>query len=304
MPSLANAQAKPKRDTSKDKSVLAAKKQKEGTERKEVASVERKSNLRKAVVGKRKASYKRKHNVARSYSASYLTVNRQSVSLSSTLSQNGGKMTFDVNTDGKEWTVIGLPHWCKMTRYSNYFLLEYEENIFHDERKDWFFVKCDSKEVCVNLFQPATPYEFAANIGNAYLKHNVYSSSLSCLCLEIHANITIAGAAGEKCSVDAFVVDGKGHSVSAKSDYPSYRLSNSNPSICSSAKIIPSTNKPQSYDVVWFIPNNALDLQKKKNELYCKVMLWHQKKGYLSDSFRLVYFKAKSQKGIVTTESY
>ena len=101
MPSLVYAQAKPKRDTSKDKSVILLKKQKEETGRK-VIPVERKANYRKVLVAKqskRKASNKRRHTAARKYSASYLTVNRQSLSLSSILAQNGGRLTFDVNTE-------------------------------------------------------------------------------------------------------------------------------------------------------------------------------------------------------------
>lgn len=306
MPCLAYAQAKPKRDTSKDRSAIVVKKQKEETGRK-VASVESKSNSRKVLVakqGKRKASNKRRNTVARKHSASYLTVNKQSFSLSRTLSQNGGKVSFDVGTDGTEWTITGLPSWCKVTKYSNQFLLEYEENFSHDERKDWFFVQCDSKEICVNLSQPAAPYEFAANIEKAYLRHNVYSSSLGCLCMEIHATVTITGAAGEPCSVDAYIIDKKGQYVTAKTYYSSYMLSSSNPIICSSAKVTPSTNKTQSYDVVWLLPNNALDLRKKKNELYCKVMFWRYGKGYLTDVTYLIYFKAKSKHGTITTEGY
>lgn len=60
------------------------------------------------------------------------------------------------------------------------------------------------------------PYEFAANIYVAYIKHNVYSSSLGCLCMEIHATVTITGAVGEPCSVDAYIVDKKGLYVTAK----------------------------------------------------------------------------------------
>lgn len=217
MPSLVYAQAKPKRDTSKDKSVILLKKQKEETGRK-VIPVERKANYRKVLVAKqskRKASNKRRHTAARKYSASYLTVNRQSLSLSSILAQNGGRLTFDVNTDGKKWVIISLPSWCKVIKYSNCFMLEYGENSSRDERKDWFVVKCDSKEVRVNLSQPAMPYEFAANIYVAYIKHNVYSSSLGCLCMEIHATVTITGAVGEPCSVDAYIVDKKGLYVTA-----------------------------------------------------------------------------------------
>ena len=51
MPSLVYAQAKPKRDTSKDKSVILLKKQKEETGRK-VIPVERNANYRKVHVAK------------------------------------------------------------------------------------------------------------------------------------------------------------------------------------------------------------------------------------------------------------
>lgn len=294
-----NAQSKPKRDTSKDRSAVVAKKQKEN-------STLVKSKTMPIIVAKQtkqKVSRRRKHVNTRITSASYLTVN-QSVLLSKVLKAEGGNIAFDVSTDGKEYTIVSLPSWCKVSKYSNCFLLEYAANPSNNERRDWFVVKSDSKEVRVNLTQPAKPCEFMAYISSAYLKHNVYSSAMGCLCLEIHATVTIAGAAGENCSVDAYFLDKQKRYVKASLGYSSYALSSSNPIICVSAKVTPSANTSRSYDVVWYLPNNALDLQKKKNELCCEVMFWRFGNGYVSNITYPIYFKAKSKRGVVTTESY
>lgn len=298
MPCLANAQSKPKRDTSKDRSVVVAKKQKKKVEK---ATSNRPLVAKKS---KRKASNSRKYRTITKCSASYLTVNQNSTQFTETLLSSGGRLTFDVQTDGKEWNVWGVPSWCTMTKSSNGFILEYDENISHGERKAWLVVKCDSKEVLVNISQLVAPEEFAANIDNLYLKHNVYSSSSGCLCLEIHAIVTITGAAGERCSIDAYITDEKGNYINAKSSYPLYMLSSSYPVVCTSAKISPMTNKTQSYDVVCYLPNNALDLRKKKNKLYCKVTFWCSGKGYLTDLSHNLYISTKSKHGVVTTKDY
>ncbi len=315
-----NAQSKPKRDTSKDRSAVVAKKQKEnvapGTTKPQpsVAAKTQKENtvhgtsksqsVLVAKHGKQNKYKRRKRNKVRKTSASYLTVNRETASLTSTLSIEGGKLFFDVSTDGKGWAILSLPSWCKVTKFSNYFLLEYAANPTNNERRDWFVVKCDSKEVRVNITQPATPCEFMAKVTYAYLRHNVFSSVMGCYCLEIHATVTIAGGLGENCSVDAYFLDKDRRYVVAKSGYSSYALSTSNPIVCVSTKITPSTNNSQSYDVVYYLPNNALDLKKKKNKLCCEVSFWQYGKGYVPGASYPVYFKAKSKNGIVMTESY
>ncbi len=312
MPCLANAQSKPKRDTSKDRSVVVAKKQKKKVEkatsnRPLVAKKSKRnaSNSRKyRTVTKCSASYLTVNQNSTQFTASYLTVNQNSTQFTETLLPFGGRLTFDVQTDGKEWNVWGVPSWCTMTKSSNGFILEYDENISHGERKDWLVVKCDSKEVRVNISQLAALEAFAANIDNLYLKHNVYSSSLGGLCLEIHAIVTITGAAGELCSIDAYITDEKGNYINAKSSYPLYMLSSANPAVCTSTKISPITNKTQSYDVVCYLPNNALDLRKTENNLYCRVIFWCSGKGYLTDLSRNLYISTKSKHGVVTTKDY
>lgn len=292
----ANAQSKPKRDTSKDKSAVVAKKQKEKAAPSHTALV--------AKQNKQKKSKRRKRIAVEKSSASYLMVNNESSPLSYALKQNGGNMTFDVRSDGEEWTIHNLPSWCKVTKYSNSFLLEYEANSSFDERKECFSVNGDSKEVWVNLSQAAIPVQITTKVSSAYLNHNVYSSTMGCFCLEIHATVTLIGAAGHEYLVNAYIIDSKKNYITAKQSYPAYMQSSSNPIICTSAKVTPSRNNPQSFDIVMYLPNNALNLKKKKNELYCMIRLWNPNVSYLEDTTSLVYFKAKSKRGVVTTESY
>ena len=299
-PCFTYAQPKPTRDTSKDRSVVIARQE---------AQAKQKAVAQEAEQKRKRAAAKtqRKHNAQATQTpqvATYLRVN-QLTTVSKTVGASGGSETFNVSTDGKEWSVIDVPTWCWVTKYSNYFKLSYNDNPSHDDRVNCFKVKCDSQEVRVEIKQNATPLNITSRFNYAYLTHNVYGNNISPsgnLCLKINANVTIQGAKDQKCLVVAFIYDEYNNSIKASSGFSYFGLQSSN-DLFVEAEITPTSDDSQSYNVTLYLPNNAMRLWKKKNKLRCQLAVYCvNTSSYISGANHTLSFKAKSKKGKVTTK--
>lgn len=294
LPQITLAQTKPKRDTSRDRSVIVAKQKKEQTQKRTSLIAEQKRKQTKSRNGNRK---RRKTQVI--HAASYLKVN-QLTSLSKVLGADGGTVSFDVVTDGKDWSIGNLPYWCKVTKYSSWFVVTYAPNPQHEERQDWFDVRCDNQQVRINISQRGTPIKFQAKFNYAYLLHNKKLPSVG-NCLEITSNVSISGAAGQKCWVVAFILDENGNNVKAKNGYYNYTLPQSN-GVYVAGEVIPSTDDDETFTIVSYIPNNVMNLLPGKSKLQCRLGIYCVKtEEYARDAVRTVKFRAKSKRGVVTT---
>lgn len=294
-PGFANAQSKPKRDISKDASVVAQQRE----------QAKRKANQATVRKKQKNARIHRKYQKAESPQyASYLRVDQLS-SLTKIVSSYSGNLTFNVNTDGKEWTVSYIPSWCRVTKFSNSFLIFYEANSSHDEREDWFKVKADGLEVRIDIKQLGKPLNINAYFNYASLQHNVYQNFgdyLSGLYLSINANVTIKGAKGQKCLVVAFVSDEHNTSVKANYGYSKYAITSSY-DVYTTTEIIPNTDEEQRFNVNLYLPNNAMRLVKRKNKLHCSLAVYCVKTSkYISGANYTLHFRAKKQKGKITTK--
>ncbi len=292
LPQIASAQSKPKRDTSKDKSVIVAKQKKEQTQKRTALIAERKKKQIKS------RKYHRKQPIV--HTATYLRVN-QFTSLSKVLEPKGGAISFDVATDGNEWSVSDLPYWCKVTKYSNWFVVNYDSNPTHEDRQSWFDVRSDNQQVRINVTQQGAPINIHAKFNYAYLLHNQYVASLG-NCLKITSEVTISGTAGQKCWVEAFIVDEDGYNVNAKNGYQNYALPSSN-NLYVASEIVPSTDNEETFKIVSYIPNNAMNLLRKNNKLQCKLAIYCiNTNEYVSGATYTMKFRAKSKHGVVTTK--
>lgn len=290
LPQITYAQPKPKRDTSKDKSVIDAKRKEEQAKKETELTTEH----RKKQVKTRNTHNKRATPVIQT--ATYLRVN-QSTSLSKVLDSKGGKVSFDVATDGKDWTINNLPYWCHVTKYTNRFDVTYDANLKREYRQSWLEVKSDNQQVRINVFQrSAAPVR--VNLSHAYLSHNVYVAPLG-KCLKITFKVTVSEAADQKLRAVAFILDEEGNSVKAKNGYQNYAGLPSN-DIYVAREIAPSTNDEETFTITLYLPNNAMNLLKKRNKLQCRLVVYNeQTNDPVSYTMR---FRAKSKHGIVTTK--
>lgn len=297
-PCLMYAQSKPKRDTSKDRSVIVAKQQAQAKKKAAEEAAEKERKHAAAAQRKRNAQVRQTPK-----SASYLTVN-QLTSVSKTLGSNSGNERFFVNTDGKEWSVTCLPTWCKVTKYDNYFIFSYDRNVSHDDRSDWFEVKCDNQRVRVYITQNGAPLNITSRFNYASLIHNVQGiiGVNGSQCLKINANVTIQGAGGQNCFVVAFIYDEYNNSIKAISQFPQFGLQSSN-DVYVSTEITPKSDNSENYNVTLYLPNNAMRLGKKKNKLKCRLAVYCPKtSSFISGADYTLNFTAKNKKGKVTTK--
>ena len=293
-PAIANAQSIPKRDISKDRSLIMDRQQKQ---KKALAESQ------KGMQRNTKTRPKQQTVVTPKY-ATYLLVDEQN-SLTVAISSYSGNETYNVSTDGKEWSISHLPSWCKITRYSNSFSLYVEANPLHEERTDWFKVTSDYKEVVINIKQSGKPLNIAAHFNYANLQHNVFWSSqgfLGRLHLKINTDVTITGARGQKCMIVAFISDENNYSIKATSSYPNYAITSSN-NVYAATEVTPSTDDAQRFNVELYLPNNAMKLPKKRNQLRCHLAVYCDKTAkYIIGADYTLPFKAKNKKGRVTTK--
>lgn len=288
-----NAQSKPRRDISKDKSVILAKK-KEAKKAAEIAKQKKRDAAKR---------YRKKKVIQTPKTASFLRVNQLQY-INKTVSSNGGSETFEVNTDGKEWNVVALPLWCHLTKYANSFVLSYNQNPSHDERSDWFKVKSDNLEVKIDITQTGLPLNISARFNYCSLQHDAshYNKGTYEKCLTIVSNVTIKGAKNQKCMIVAFFYDDAGNSIKATYKYPDYAISSSK-DVFVATEVMPTSDEAQTFNSVLYLPNDAMALLKKKNKIRCQLVVYCVKtSSYISNANYTMYFKAKKKRGKITTK--
>ena len=288
-----SAQSKPKRDILKDKSVILAKK-KEAQKAAEIAAQKKREAKR----------YRKKKVTQTPKNASFLRVNQLHY-IKKRLNSNGGSEMFEVNTDGKEWNVVALPIWCRLTKYANSFILSYNQNPSHDERSDWFKVQSDNLEVKIDIIQTGLPLNISAKFNYCSLQHDAIfynGNGIQEKYLTIRSNVTIKGAKKQKCMIVAFFSDDADKSIKATYKYPNYAISSSK-DLFVATEVVPTSDEAQTFNTVLYLPNDAMSLLKKKNKIRCRLVVYCVKtSSYISNAEYTMDFKAKMKKGKITTK--
>lgn len=297
LPLVVSSQSKPKRDTTKDKSAVIARQKQEQAKQKaaEQAAAEKKRNEIAAAPKRRSKTVKK----AAPKLASYLIVDNNTTSLIKSYDAQRGSERFIVQTDGQDWNISFLPSWCQVTtKDSDYFILSYSENDSHDERSDWFSVKCDSKEVRVIVQQAGAPINIVSQIDRVNLIHNYLSANRSYM--KIEADVSIQGAKQQLCYIVATFQDQNGP-IKAAPGYADFAM-NSAGDLYVYTQVYPQTDTRQNYNISMLLPNDAMLLYKKKiKDLVCKVSVYcASTSSYVSPSIPKL-FSAKLKKKKVTT---
>ncbi len=289
-----NAQSKPRRDISKDKSVILAKK-KEAKKAADIAAQKKRDAAKR---------YRKKKVVQAPKAASFLRVNQVNY-IKKQLNSNGGSETFEVNTDGKEWNVVALPIWCRLTKYANSFSLSYNQNPSHDERSDWFKVQSGNLEVKIDIIQKGLPLNISAKFNYCGLQHDAVhynDKGESEKYLKIYTDLTIKGAKKQKCLIVAFFFDDAGNSIKASYKYSNYATSSSK-DLFVATEIVPTSDEAQSFNTILYLPNDAMFLLEKKKKIRCQLAVYCVKtSSYVNNAEYIMYFKAKKKRGKITTK--
>ena len=293
------AQSKPKRDVTKDRKpvTFVPKVQKSSIPRfveKKVAVNSPCKNIRKSSSRHKKRSPKTIRR--RQRLATYLYVDGET-----TLGHLNSKVRYNVTTDGKDWKVTYLPLCCTYVKTSsNSFMVYFPENSAYEDRSCHFYVEADNKYVRVNITQSAAPF----NVNNIKATSTICLTHNSSYCLLVSAAINVQNAMGIELIPVAFIYDGIGSPVKASNSWTSYAMKGSGDVYVAGNAIKPTTNSSQTFTVSMLLPNNAMQLRKKKKELRCYFRLYCPKtKSYVPGSV-YVDFKAKVKKGMVMTSPY
>lgn len=101
----------------------------------------------------------------------------------------------------------------------------------------------------------------------------------------------------------AFIYDCIGSPIKAYSSWTLYAMKRAGDVCVAGNAIKPTTNSSQTFTVSMLLPNNAMQLRKKK-KMRCYFRLYYPKtKSYVPGSV-YVDFKAKVKKGMVMTSPY
>lgn len=259
------------------------------------------SKKRKATSSRRRNSYEQ-NTASSGYSsrtATYLKVNDHYSNYTEKILSAQTYKSFFVNTDGSDYTVSMLPSWCRVTnRTSSYFTIIIDGNYSYDSRTDWFAVRSGNKEIRVSLNQEGRTITVAGTYLFANAMHNYYYNGIRYMV--VTARVKICGGRGLKLYAVAAVQNKYGNLVQAKSYYSNYRGADGT---FFATSLIEPTSDDGSYMVKVYIPNNAMMLYDKKNELTCKLFLYCEKKGaYIHTQEYSFPFTAKVKDGDVTTK--
>ena len=171
-PMRVGAQAKPKRDVSKDRVERPKKKSKPHRHTQPViietapvtskVDVSPKTKPEKRVTRPKKNPQREKKPSSTTapviVGPTFLTVNSQK-ELSRSYSYEGAKERFEVNCDDSDWIVTALPLWCSAQKSSSFFTLTCQPNPLHEPRKSWFAVRNGSHYAEIEIEQEARPGE-------------------------------------------------------------------------------------------------------------------------------------------------
>lgn len=227
------AQAKPKRDKSKDITLKVAKAQ---SKKKKAITVKVanpvSSNIATRItltskVHKIELAKKESYNIKKtsrrrkrrsqylSKKATYLTVDGFINPTKREYSYSPGGYKFPVRTDGKNWYIVNSDPWCQAYKKSNNELILYVgQNESHKERRSWFNVVCDNQSVTVEVIQQGKPIYAAATINNVDIFHNVDN-----LWIQANVNFTVSGASNLHCIVIGYVRDEDGNLLRDQNGY-------------------------------------------------------------------------------------
>ena len=282
------AQSKPKRDVSKDRSVLQHLKEQR-------VSNSRKNNVSEKIAIRKKN--KKRRGVTTQKEASYLLVDHKNA-LTTKFNSNGDSKRFVVNTDGRSWLLVYVPTWCKITKSSDSFVLYCEPNLNHTERMDWFKIMADNQEVRVNVIQDGLPINISASFPFVYLQHNMQYAAMNCL--KISASVSLGGAKDLNCRVMALFYDEKNRLIKAEKYHPSYTFSPDD-AVCVYTDIVPVTDSQKIYNVSMYLPNDVMAID-KKGKVRCSLMLYCVKTNdYIKGANYSLEFKVKKKKGRIIT---
>lgn len=318
VPQASHAQAKPKRDVTKDQVERPAKKQ--DPPRTQPQSVPRTPIKKVARTKKPKTSshqpYRTPQNAyhptpKKQAEEIYLRVNQLS-EVSRTFLHQGGKDTLTINTNSSDWSITGMPSWCRWSRKGSSLILTCIPNSSHDERKDFFLIRSGNKSVPVWVAQAAAPA--VGGIESVMVWHNEKSAKMQgfpgIVPTKKALKIMVSGHVEEPLDKTwtAYVAfrhqDGTWAKANTRYLYGKFFQYPHDGELFGYAEFVPGPSRDGSFLATIEIPNEAFDVIRGKTRVF-KCVLWLECEGCAVKNTRkpvTISITARNKKGIIKTK--
>ena len=293
MPLAAMAQAKPKRDVSKDSPqpsvrVVPRPFSPSAPEKKTKQPQGPTAGSRKWVAQTRKYINKKKHIQRGTY-----------------IYANGGYMAtiavgnecetkyVDISTDAERWWISDDENfWYTVRKVNNTTLaIDISSNPSHEARHGTFNVKIGGSCCSISVEQQGAPYQASANVYSVQLSHNVMYAGNSCLCGDVRFGIS--GVGGTPVRVYAFLTN----------QYGTYIMQGTKNVFVVSENITPPTDDEAIFNAYLYFPNYLLEPYTDNKKMAVLFAVFSDATGrFVSITNPIPFSVKKERKRIVTKE--
>ena len=293
MPLAAMAQAKPKRDVSKDSPqpsvrVVPRPFSPSAPEKKTKQPQGPTAGSRKWVAQTRKYINKKKHIQRGTY-----------------IYANGGYMAtiavgnecetkyVDISTDAERWWISDDENfWYTVRKVNNTTLaIDISSNPSHEARHGTFNVKIGGSCCSISVEQQGAPYQASANVYSVQLSHNVMYAGNSCLCGDVRFGIS--GVGGTPVRVYAFLTN----------QYGTYIMQGTKNVFVVSENITPPTDDEAIFNAYLYFPNYLLEPYTDNKKMAVLFAVFSDATGrFVSITNPSPFSVKKERKRIVTKE--
>lgn len=287
------AQAKPKRDVSKDRPqpsvcVVPRPFSPSAPEKKTKQPQGPTAGSRKWVAQTRKYINKKKHIQRGTY-----------------IYANGGYMAtiavgnecetkyVDISTDAGRWWISDEENfWYTVRKVNNTTLaIDISSNPSHEARHGTFNVKIGESCCSISVEQQGAPYQASANVYSVQLSHNVMYAGNSCLCGDVRFGIS--GVGGTPVRVYAFLTN----------QYGTYIMQGTKNVFVVSENITPPTDDEAIFNAYLYFPNYLLEPYTDNKKMAVLFAVFSDATGrFVSITNPIPFSVKKERKRIVTKE--
>ena len=293
MPLAAMAQAKPKRDVSKDRiqpsvRIIPRPFSPSAPAKKTKLPQSPTAGSRKWVVQTRKYINKKKHIQRGTY-----------------IYANGGYMAtiavgnecetkyVDISTDAERWWISDDENfWYTVRKVNNTTLaIDVSGNLSHEARYGTFNVKIGASCCSISVKQQGAPYQISANFYSVQLSHNVKYAGNPCLCGNVRFGIS--GVGGTPVRVYAFLTN----------QYGTYVVQGTKNVFVVSENLIPPTDEETIFNIYLYFPNYLLEPYTDNKTMAVRFAVFSDATGkFVSITNPVPFSVNKKHKKVVTKE--
>lgn len=199
----------------------------------------------------------------------------------------------DISTDAERWWISDDENfWYTVRKVNNTTLaIDISSNPSHEARHGTFNVKIGGSCCSISVEQQGAPYQASANVYSVQLSHNVMYAGNSCLCGDVRFGIS--GVGGTPVRVYAFLTN----------QYGTYIMQGTKNVFVVSENITPPTDDEAIFNAYLYFPNYLLEPYTDNKKMAVLFAVFSDATGrFVSITNPIPFSVKKERKRIVTKE--